>query len=315
MRPLLVDRVVPVSATPVVHGSHRACEAALGRGLAHDRIALPRPHPVMGEAEEVECRALPAPSGPVRSEVQVPRLVRVEPQPVPAKAQCSTIRLKLFKIAAVIRITTRKVWLSLSSVNPFQHLYATALRNLRAPFPRTGPGGPGSPPSAGSMRALRLPALHPFGLLIHQPAPRCACLFAPGPPQAGPDPLLRPVVRVPAIMRGQCGASQVPRRAIPWLCGRSLTPDDPLRLACSSASGAAPAIIRTKTSTLRISRLNSVASPPAVYASRRALPHAMQHSLPAGGLRLYRAGVKPTGSRCKGSTHRFLLARAYPGAI
>ena len=61
MRPLLVDRVVPVSATPVVHGSHRACEAALGCGLAHDRIALPRPHPVMGEAEEVECRALPAP--------------------------------------------------------------------------------------------------------------------------------------------------------------------------------------------------------------------------------------------------------------
>ena len=50
-------------------------------------------------------------------------------------------------------------------------------------------------------------------------------------------------------------------------------------------------------------------------ASRRALPHAMQHSLPAGGLRLYRAGVNPAGSRCKGSTHRFLLARAYPGAI
>ncbi len=50
-----------------------------------------------------------------------------------AKAQCSTIRLKLFKIAAVIRITTRKVWLSLSSVHPFQHLYATVLRNLRAP--------------------------------------------------------------------------------------------------------------------------------------------------------------------------------------
>ena len=50
-----------------------------------------------------------------------------------AKAQCSTIRLKLFKIAAVIRITTRKVWLSLSSVHPFQHLYATALRNLRGP--------------------------------------------------------------------------------------------------------------------------------------------------------------------------------------
>ena len=55
-----------------------------------------------------------------------------------AQAQCSTIRLKLFKIAAVIRITTRKVWLSLSSVHPFQHLYAAALRNLRAP-PHTPP--------------------------------------------------------------------------------------------------------------------------------------------------------------------------------
>ena len=42
------------------------------------------------------------------------------------------------------------------------------------------------------------------------------------------------------------GASQVPRRAIPWLCGRSLTPDDPLRLACSGASGAAPAIIKNE---------------------------------------------------------------------
>ena len=29
------------------------------------------------------------------------------------------------------------------------------------------------------MRALRLPALPPFGLLIRQPVPRCACLFAP----------------------------------------------------------------------------------------------------------------------------------------
>ena len=148
--------------------------------------------------------------------------------------------------------------------------------------------------------ALRLPALHPFGLLIHQPVPRLACLFAPDPPQAGagPDPLFRPVVH-PAISRGQCRASQVPWRAIPWLCGRSQTPADPLRLAYGGASGAAPAIIRTKASTLRISRLNSVASPPAVYASRRALPHAMQHSLPAGGLRPCRAGVEPAGSRCK----------------
>ena len=69
-----------------------------------------------------------------------------------AKAQCSTIRLKLFKIAAVIRITTRKVWLSLSPVHPFQHLYATALRNLRAP-PHASPHPLPSPVPAGPEQA------------------------------------------------------------------------------------------------------------------------------------------------------------------
>ena len=114
---------------------------------------------------------------------------------------------------------------------------------------------------------------------------------------------------------GQYGASQVPRRAIPWLCGRSLTPDGPWCLACRGASGAVPAIIRTRTPTLWVSRLNGVASPPAVYASRRTLPHAMQHALPAGGLRLCRAGVEPTGSQCKVSAHSLLPARTCPSAI
>ena len=66
---------------------------------------------------------------------------------------------------------------------------------------------------------------------------------------------------------------------------------------------------------LPISRLDSAASSPAVYASRRALPHAMQDSLPAGGLRLYRAGVEPAGSRRKVSDHLILLSRSLPGAI
>ncbi len=65
---------------------------------------------------------------------------------------------------------------------------------------------------------------------------------------------------------------------------------------------------------LPISRLHA-ASSPAVYASRRALPHAMQDSLPAGGLRLCRAGVEPAGPRRKVSVHDILLSRACPGAI
>ena len=72
-------------------------------------------------------------------------------------------------------------------------------------------------------------------------------------------------------------------------------PDDPSRFAHRGVSGAAPRITTLRTPSLRISRLNSVASPLAVYASRRALPHAMQHSLPAGRLRLCRAGFEPAG--------------------
>ena len=40
----------------------------------------------------------------------------------------------------------------------------------------------------------------------------------------------------------------------------------------------------------------------------------MQDSLPAGGLRLCRAGVEPAGSLREVSAHVILLSRAYPGA-
>src|SRR2546426_3952192 len=54
---------------------------------------------------------------------------------------------------------------------------------------------------------------------------------------------------------------------------------------------------------------------PAAYASRTALPPPMQGSLPAGGLRLCREGVEPSGSLRKVSDlHVFLLSRAYPDA-
>ena len=47
-----------------------------------------------------------------------------------AKAQCHTIRLKLFKIGAQIRVTVRKIWLSLSEGYPFVELLCQAWRNL-----------------------------------------------------------------------------------------------------------------------------------------------------------------------------------------
>ena len=47
-----------------------------------------------------------------------------------AKAQCDTIRLKLFKIGARITITARKIWVSLSSSYPFADLFARVCSNL-----------------------------------------------------------------------------------------------------------------------------------------------------------------------------------------
>jgi hypothetical protein len=48
-----------------------------------------------------------------------------------AKAQCTTIRLKLLKIGARIRITVRKVWLSFSEAYPYANDIAQILANLR----------------------------------------------------------------------------------------------------------------------------------------------------------------------------------------
>jgi hypothetical protein len=49
-----------------------------------------------------------------------------------AKAQCSTIRLKLLKIGALIRITVRKAWVSLAGGYPNVTLFRQVLKNLCA---------------------------------------------------------------------------------------------------------------------------------------------------------------------------------------
>lgn len=46
------------------------------------------------------------------------------------RAQCSTIRLKLFKIAARVRVTVRRVWFHLSSSYPHQALFETLSSRL-----------------------------------------------------------------------------------------------------------------------------------------------------------------------------------------
>ena len=47
-----------------------------------------------------------------------------------ARAQCQTIRLKLLKIGAHIRVTVRKVWVSMASGSPYADVFARAWANL-----------------------------------------------------------------------------------------------------------------------------------------------------------------------------------------
>ena len=47
-----------------------------------------------------------------------------------APARCDTIRLRLLKIGALIRVTVRKVWVSLSESYPYQALFRRVYENL-----------------------------------------------------------------------------------------------------------------------------------------------------------------------------------------
>ncbi len=48
-----------------------------------------------------------------------------------AKAQCHTIRLKLLKIGAQVRVSVRRIYLSCASSYPYQQTFFQILRNLK----------------------------------------------------------------------------------------------------------------------------------------------------------------------------------------
>ncbi|MBV8126695.1 MAG: transposase [Planctomycetaceae bacterium] len=52
-----------------------------------------------------------------------------------AEAQCQTIRLKPLKIGALVRVTVRKVWVSLASSCP----YAAVFQQVQATLARLSP--------------------------------------------------------------------------------------------------------------------------------------------------------------------------------
>ena len=47
-----------------------------------------------------------------------------------AEAQCQTIRLKLLKLGALVRVTVRKVWVKLSSGSPYAGVFRRVHANL-----------------------------------------------------------------------------------------------------------------------------------------------------------------------------------------
>lgn len=47
------------------------------------------------------------------------------------KSQCSTIRLKLLKVGACVRVTVRKVWISFSQSYPYREQFLQVLENIR----------------------------------------------------------------------------------------------------------------------------------------------------------------------------------------
>jgi len=56
-----------------------------------------------------------------------------------ARARCDTIRLKLLKIGASVRVTVRRVWLSMAESCPYRGLFATVYANLMYWLPQLVP--------------------------------------------------------------------------------------------------------------------------------------------------------------------------------
>ena len=56
-----------------------------------------------------------------------------------AQAQCGSIRLWLFKIGALVRVTVRKVWVSLSSACPYREVFTQVYDTLRRAQPAVNP--------------------------------------------------------------------------------------------------------------------------------------------------------------------------------
>ena len=53
-----------------------------------------------------------------------------------ARAQCETIRVKLLKIGAQVRVSVRRVYVSLASGYPYQDVFYKILENIERSYPQ-----------------------------------------------------------------------------------------------------------------------------------------------------------------------------------
>ena len=180
------------------------------------------------------------------------------------------------------------------------------------PFPRSGPGEPGSPLSAVLRRRYDFPCAHQRSLICFASAAHGYLLLrvrrsAP----ASSEEILQARALVPAARRSGSsyvdahGTSQVFRRSFPRLCSVPRPRSSQRVLASTGYIDAAPLPIQRRPRRYLISGLTCSFSTRSPYASGVALPPHPQGSLPAGGLRLCREGFEPSGSLRKVSVRWF----------
>jgi hypothetical protein len=177
-------------------------------------------------------------------------------------------------------------------------------------FPPRGPHGRLFPRFAGTIKALRLPAILPVALrCLRSTVPRDHAYFAPSAAacrRGGPG-VVRPVT--------PSGKSSVEKAGSPKFLGnpdfRLLMFFDPgrqKRLRPITRCDTVPARTTTRTPTMTtISGLNSMAFGLAVYVSRCRLPFTAQDSLPGAGQALL-GGLLPVGFLQKVSNHFMRLS-------
>jgi len=128
-------RFVVTSLTPEAYAAQALYEDEYcGRGDMENRI---KEQQLMLFADRVSCATMRA--NQVRLCLSAVAYVLMRalrqfglPDTELSQAQCDTLRVKLLKIGATIRISVRRVWLAMSEAYPFRALFERAWANLRA---------------------------------------------------------------------------------------------------------------------------------------------------------------------------------------